>query len=64
MGKKSKLYKEKKNAESRNNWREVANISNVLGGELQEEGDLDGALKEHKDELQACGILEDKLGQF
>ena len=61
---KTKWLKEKRIAQSRNNWREVANLSNALGGVLQEEGKLQEALEQHQDELQACGILEDKLGKF
>uniref|UniRef100_A0A6A7FP06 Tonsoku-like protein n=2 Tax=Hirondellea gigas TaxID=1518452 RepID=A0A6A7FP06_9CRUS len=59
---KGKLLREKRAAEQRKDWREVATLCNALGGELQAEGDLQGALEHHRQEQLACTQLQDTLG--
>ncbi|KAF2354786.1 Ankyrin repeat-containing domain [Trinorchestia longiramus] len=62
MGGSNKLVRELHAAEQRNDWRTVATLCNALGGELQASGGLQGALKYHQQELEACTILNDTLG--
>ncbi|MPC13791.1 Tonsoku-like protein [Portunus trituberculatus] len=59
----ARLEREKRRALNKNNLREVANLSNLLGQELQEIGDYEGALAQHKEEGALCEALKDTIGR-
>ncbi|KAK8374810.1 hypothetical protein O3P69_017791 [Scylla paramamosain] len=59
----ARLEREKRRALNKNNLREVANLSNLLGQELQEAGDYEGALAQHKEEGALCEALGDTVGR-
>ncbi|XP_045614849.2 tonsoku-like protein [Procambarus clarkii] len=58
----ARLEREKRRAENKNNLREVANLSNLLGQELQKAGDYEGALAQHREEGALCESLGDTIG--
>ena len=63
MSEVARLEREKRRALNKNNLREVANLSNLLGQQLQEAGDYEGALAQHKEEGVLCEALEDTIGR-
>ncbi|XP_071525981.1 tonsoku-like protein [Panulirus ornatus] len=62
MSEVARLEREKCRAENKNNLREVANLSNLLGRKLQEAGDFEGALAQHQEESALCEALGDTIG--
>lgn len=62
MSEVARLEREKHRAENKNNLREVAILSNLLGQELQKIGDYEGALAQHREEGSLCEALGDTIG--
>ncbi|ROT76363.1 putative tonsoku-like protein-like [Penaeus vannamei] len=58
----ARLEKDKRRAENKNNLKEVASLANLLGQELQQAGDYDGALVQHREEAALCEALGDTIG--
>lgn len=59
----AKLKREKHRALNKNNLREVANLCNLLGQELQQIGDYEEALAQHQEEGVICESLGDTIGR-
>ncbi|XP_042863522.1 tonsoku-like protein [Penaeus japonicus] len=58
----ARLEKDKRRAEHKNNLKEVASLANLLGQELQQAGDYEGALVQHREEAALCEALGDTIG--
>ncbi|XP_063614697.1 tonsoku-like protein [Penaeus indicus] len=58
----ARLEKDKRRAEHKNNLKEVASLANLLGQELQQAGDYEGALVQHREETALCEALGDAIG--
>ena len=54
--------REKKKAEKKGCFKDIAILCNTLGQLLYETGDIANALKEHNEELSLCEKIDDKLG--
>lgn len=63
MSEVAKLEREKRRALNKNNLREVANLCNLLGQELQQAGDYEEALAQHQEEGNICEALGDTIGR-
>lgn len=59
----AKLERDKRRAFNKNNLREVANLCNLLGQELQQAGDYEEALAQHQEEGSICEALGDTIGR-
>ncbi|XP_064646100.1 tonsoku-like protein [Lineus longissimus] len=57
-----KLRKQKKKAETNNNYQEVATICNYIGELLSKQGNYDDAIEEHEMELALCESTGDVMG--
>lgn len=59
----AKLERDKRRAFNKSNLREVANLCNLLGQELQQAGDYEEALAQHQEEGSICEALGDTIGR-
>ncbi|CAH1779523.1 unnamed protein product [Owenia fusiformis] len=57
-----RLKKDKRKAEQRNDYREMAKLCNVIGEFLMRHGEYQDAVDEHKQELHLSESLEDVIG--
>ncbi|KAK3879247.1 hypothetical protein Pcinc_016170 [Petrolisthes cinctipes] len=63
MSELAQLQRDKRRALAKNNLREVANLCNLLGQKLQQAGDHEGSLEQHREEGALCEALEDTVGK-